>query len=193
MRFRMPDLHALAAQPTPRSDEAAGHIARRIAPAWGFAVYGVPYAFFAVMVGTAIAIAIALPLGALLHVSKPVLGPISEGLMGVGFVVAWWPYVRWVRRRRAAARELGRTGVLVTGTVATHAGDRAVQLALSLIRMGIKWSRVTFEHEGTEHRLLVAFARQPPNGTRCDLVFAPGAPYALVIQGRGIPCRVRTS
>lgn len=189
----MADLRALAAQPPPRSDEAARAIARRIAPAWGFAAYGVLYAFGAVLFGLVVALAVALPLGAVLHPARSVLGDISDAAMAAGFVAAWWPFVRWVQRRRAAAREIGRSGVLVTGTVATRAGDQAVQLALALIRIRFRWSRVEFLHADQAHQLLVAFARQPPNGARYDLVFAPGAAYALVLDGRsGIPCRVRT-
>lgn len=176
-----------------RSDETVELLAKRIEPTIGFVVYGVVFFFvssFPALFGGVIG---ALVMHAIGFAQEAVATQVVALVMSIVFwVIAWIPYVRWARRRRAAARTIVRTGALCDAIVATSTTDRIAQLA---VRVAINaagsagltqtWERVVFAHAGLEYAGVAPFDKQPEAGTQTSVLFSPTARYALAFAPSG--------
>ncbi len=176
-----------------RSDETVELMTRRIEPTIGFVVYGVVCFFvssFPALFGGVIA---ALVMHAVGFAKEDMATQVVALVMSIVFwVLAWIPYVRWVKRKRAAARAIVRTGVLVGATVATSSNDRIAQLS---VRTAINaagsagvaqtWERVELASTGLGYATVAPFDARPQPGAATQVLFAPMAPYALAFSPAG--------
>jgi hypothetical protein len=106
--------------------------------------------------------------------------------------LAWIPYVRWVVRKRAAARTIIQTGMLCDASVVTSPGDRIAPLA---VRTAINaagsagvaqaWERVELAGAGRGYATVAPFDTRPEPGAITTVLFAPTAPYALAFSPAG--------
>ncbi len=109
------DLHLVRSQAVPRDDATARRVAARISPASGFVLYGVVY--FLIGAGSIYVFALFLAVLGFAHLLDQVPIPswalaVSAVAAGAPFALSWWPYLSWVKHRRADGRILGREGTL---------------------------------------------------------------------------------
>jgi hypothetical protein len=196
------DLWYLESTAVPRPDDVCERFAAKIEPWWGFAVYGALYMFPAfVLAGMA-----TLPVFLLGHAvgakGATWVNAIALVVALAAFSLAWWPFARWIQRRRRAALPLVRDGELVTGVVADKYAGPVGQVAkrvaadLAVGRTGMKFYRVQLSHAGEQYLLQVPIAAYsvPAVGTPVTVLYRPSAPYALVIDpvtNKATPVRVR--
>ena len=176
-----------------RSDETVELLAKRIEPTISFVVYGVVVFFvssFPALFGGVIASLIMHAVG---FAKEAVATQVVAFVMSIVFwVIAWIPYVRWARRKRAAARSIIRTGVLCEATVETSTSDRLAPLAVRAAinaagsaGLAQRWDRVVFEHAGVAYAGVAPFDHEPEQGTQTPVLFAPEAPAALAFSPIG--------
>ncbi|MEO8846304.1 MAG: hypothetical protein ABI591_26800, partial [Kofleriaceae bacterium] len=113
-------------------------------------------------------------------------------LLIAGWALGWWPFVWWARRKRRRAREVIRDGAMCAAVVATSKTDRMAQVAARVAMAatgqsmgGVHWERVEFDHDGIGYAGVAPFDRRPPNGTPTQVLFKPGAKYALAFSPSG--------
>ena len=187
------DLWYIETASVPRHDEVCDRFVRRIAPWWGFAVYGVVYAVVSMLAFIAflcVGLAVGAALGA---VDKSIAINVSGFAFGLpAFALVWWHFVRWVKRRRGAARPLIRDGELVQGVVIDPFAGSAVEVArriatdFAMSRAGVKFYRVSVQH-GVDHHVLripLTSAAPEPNSS-ITVLFNPATKYALVFDRAG--------
>ncbi|MDB4961904.1 MAG: hypothetical protein JWP01_1903 [Myxococcales bacterium] len=138
-------ISALIQTPAPRPDAIAIAGGRKLFPTWQAVLVGAPVGVIAAsMLGLVAALAVALPLGAV--VGKPLppwFGRMSEAVMVVGALLGIWLVVRWMRGRRAHFVELVRSGSVVpafdvaatglAGALGTRAGKTVARVALGAV------------------------------------------------------------
>ena len=179
----------------PRPDDICDRYVRRIAPWWGFAAYAVIYLFVALMTFTA-GMFLGIGLGTALGAAKGSTSMFAFALVAglAMFVLPWWHFARWMKRRRAEARPLVRDGKLVPGVVLDAFAGSALEVAgsvatnLALARFaGLKFYRVGIEHAGTQHVLKLPIARSavPATDTPMTALFHSTMKYALVFDAAG--------
>jgi hypothetical protein len=157
-------------------------------PAWGFFVYGALYLFAAFVMSGVPVLALGL-----------VLGPLAKGADSTGrmvlvlvvwvgaFVLSWWPFARWVSRRREGARRLFRDGEVIPAVVGTvhHITIRGTPLTRATL---------TFEAKGRARSAVLSIAGFPKAlepGATISVLFADGGPYAAgFVDGRAIAAKV---
>lgn len=190
----MADLVDFETSSTPRPDAVCKHYVRRIEPIWGFVVYGVLW-YFVAFVFFALGCAPGFILGAIVG-AKGATWVTVVGLTGgvIAFVLAWIPYVRWARRKRARSMPLIRDGELVEGRVFDRMSGPGIQIAkrvatdFALSQIGAKYFRVALEHAGQQRMLTVpnpTFGGTSSAGTELPVLFHPDCSYALVFDPRG--------
>jgi len=98
--------------------------AGRLFPIWQALLIGVPIGLIAASIfGLALALVVALPLGAVIGPSKPSwFGHVSEAVAVGGAAVGLWLVMRWLRGRRAGFATLVRTGELLPAEEVEKAG-----------------------------------------------------------------------
>ena len=189
------DLWYFETTPAPRPDDLCERYAARVAPWWGFAVYALAYLFVGLFAFTA-GIFLAIGVKELLGVRDgSTLATVLAYTFGfAAFALSWWPFARWVKRRRGAAMPLIRDGKLIDGVVLDKFSGRALDVvgrvatdyAMSQVG-GIKFFRVAIDSAGEEHVLKIPITtwRVPPPGTMLKVLFNPAATYALVFHETG--------
>jgi hypothetical protein len=190
----MADLVDFEVSDPPRAPDVCKHYVRRIEPLWGFVVYGVLWyfvAFVAFAIGCAPGFLLGNAVGAKGALWVTVLG-LTGG--GIAFLLAWIPFVRWAKRRRARTLPLIRDGVLLEGSVFNNMSGPGLAAAGRIVtdfavgQLGVKFYRVTVEHEGMPHMLHVpnpTFGGRPAPGTTLPVLFHPDVAHALVFDQRG--------
>jgi hypothetical protein len=194
-RKRRGDLWYFETSSVPRPDDVCARYVGLVAPWWGFAAYGFLYFFVAMVAFLA---------GMLLAIGvKEVLG-FADGSTGAqvlawvfsvaAFVLSWWPFARWVKRRRAAAYPLLREGELVDGIVVSNLAGRPMEVAsrvaadFAVARVGgIRFYRVAVTHAGGRVllKLPVTKTSAPAPDTKLTVLFKPQLKYALVFDLAG--------
>jgi hypothetical protein len=167
-------------------------LSRRVEPTFGFVIYGVIYLFLSSFAAVAGGLLGALVCAGLGMTKDTTPFDVIVFVLSIGvWAVSWWPYVRWVRRKRDNARSLVREGVLCDAIVATSKTDRAAQLAMKLA-MGlagtgttVRWERVVFEHRGHKYAGVAPFDSSPGQGAACHVLFHPLAKYSLAFSPSG--------
>ena len=190
----MADLADFKVVETPRPPEVCKRYVRRVEPLWGFVVYGVLWyfvAFVAFAIGIIPGFAFGNAVGAKGALWVQILGFVGGG---IAFVLAWIPYVRWAKRKRARTLPLIRDGVLLEGSVFNNMSGPGLAAAGRVVtdfavgQLGVKFYRVTVEHNGMPHMLHVpnpGFGERPAPGTTLPVLFHPGVAHALVFDQRG--------
>jgi hypothetical protein len=183
---------AFVAAEAPRPDSMCAHYVRRIEPWYGFVVYGVLY-YFAAFVCFAIGCIPGFALGAAVG-QKGALWVLILGLAGGGaaFVLAWWGFARWVKRKRARALPLVRDGALIEGRVFDRFSGGAGKVAVRVVtdyavgQIGVKFYRVQLTGEHAMRMLHVpVHAGQASPGTAVTVLFHAECSHALVFDGAG--------
>jgi hypothetical protein len=185
--------HAASSVATP--DDLCARYAGVIAPWWGFAAYGFLYFFVAMfffLAGVLLAIGVKELIGAPDGGTVAWLLAWSFGL--AAFALSWWPFARWVKRRRAVAYPLIRDGELVKGVVLGKLAGRPMEVASRLAADfalssvgGIKFYRVEVEHAGVRYVLKLPITKWqvPAANTQVSVLFLPKAKYAIVFDHAG--------
>lgn len=169
-----------------RDDELVRRFARRIEPTFGFVAYGILWLYVGLIAGVAVAFALAYPAWLVFGDDSRVVVVAAYVGATIGFVLGWWPFARWAKRKRDRARGVIRDGVLCEAKVATGLADRVASVAVQLaMRGGMHWERVAFEHDGKTYSCVAPFPSRPAVGTVAHVLFAPGAKYALAFSPAG--------
>lgn len=197
---RKDDLFQFESTPVPRPADLCARYAGKVAPLWGFAVYGVLWFFVAftmfalgMIPGYALGAAVGSQGAGWVHV----LGFAGGVVM---FVLAWVLYVRWAKRKRSSTLPLIRDGVVVEGRVFNkYAGPklevaRRVVTDLIVRRLGVRIYRVEVTHGGMRYMLHVpepTLSATPAPGTVMRALFHTASPHALVFDAKGKATVVR--
>jgi hypothetical protein len=189
------DLWYFETTSAPRPDDLCARYVGKIAPWWGFAVYGIAFlvlAWLLLVVGVLLGIGVSSVLG----VAKgSTLAGVFAWTFGVAtFALSWWPFARWVKRRRGAALPLLRDGELIDGVVVDKfagsaldvVGRVATDYVVSQIG-GVKFYRVAIEHGGQQHMLKIPISSWsiPAARTNLKVLFNPATKYVLVFDEAG--------
>lgn len=187
----MTDFEKVQTTQTPRPDDLCWRLARRLAPAWGFAMYGVLYLVTVANAGAAAAgFCCGYLLSLVLHV-KPWPDwavALTLTIAALGFAVSWLPFRAWVRRRRGEFRELIRRGTLVDGQVVQA-------LTLTLQGAPITRGKISFTEEGRAITVTTSFGAFLDSfvvGATQPVLYHPGARFAVAfpLAGRAAAARV---
>lgn len=189
-RATMTELVRLREAPCPRDAKLCKLVAQRISPAWGFVAYGVLYFFFVPMLAFVGGL-----MGGMVALSSIVGKPLPPWaavfciVLGVvGFVLGWWPFAVWVRRRRREGFRLGEQGVLTEGTVVVSFRGHV---------RGAPFTRATLavEHDGKGYSVITSIGGHPTEfdkGRMVPVLLLPGSKYAaaFALSGRTTGARV---
>ncbi len=192
------DLATFKDTEAPRAAELCRKYSRRVDPWWGFVAYGILW-FFGTFVAFGIGVIGGVSLGRAAGGAKGSLPVTALGIaLGVtAFVIAWIPFVRWAKRRRAKSLPLIRDGVIVEGRVfdpkAQSHVDRAKRLVGDYVvgQIGVKFYRVTIEHAGMARMVHIpaqSFGPPPAPGGSLPVLFHPACAHVLVFDQRGKAC-----
>ena len=180
----MDDLTALRAEP--RDAALVLRLGRRLVPAWGFIAYGALYSFLAIGVGVAAMVGAAVVFGGA-NVGRP--GPLwfqvlSRAVALGAFALSWWPFARWVKRRRSDAYRLFTHGRFFDARVVS--GQQIVFRGAPLTR-----AKLCFTDGERTREVAVSLAGHPPeivigavlpmlveSSCRCSAVFIGGRAVA---------------
>ena len=172
----------------PRSAAAIEKIRGRFAPWWGFAVYGVFWAFLA---GTVIAVLV----GAALQLLR--LDPDSGGIglwlvsWAISYAIVAPLFTRWVVRRRRYVTKLARDGALVHAKIVSRRRRWLVAFLLRLGRRAHKTQLFAVADDFGTYRVVIPGAHHPFDGGTIDLIVHAEVREALALAPDGVPAIAR--
>jgi len=193
----MPDFNmdSLTSNPPPRDPAFCSAMTGRFAPWYGFLGFGVLWFFVAGGVtGVALLLEVLILSGVVSQ--KPFPEWIGWLLMLgalVTFILAWWPFARFVRRHRGEARRLFRDGQVLPGTFEPpDLVSAGAVFNLSARTRGTR-ANIRFVVQEAPHTAEL-FSSRPLDvspTTPCSVLFEPGCPYVAVYPREGgfVPAR----
>jgi hypothetical protein len=177
----------------PRTAAAVKKILGRFAPWWGFAVYGVFWAFLA---GTVIAVIVGAVLE-LLHRPDPDADPKAIGLWLVNWAISYAIvaplFTRWVVHRRRYLARLARDGTLVHAKIVSRRRRWLVAFLLRLGRRAHKTQLLAVAGDFGTYRVAIAGNDDPFEDGAIDLIVHAEMREALALAPAGVPAIARRS
>jgi hypothetical protein len=174
------DLEAIRLASAPREDALVRRLAARIDSVGGFIAYGILWLFAALIISQAALIGTLWFVQQILHSPPWSATAVLVGWL-LGFALAWWPFVAWVRRRRAAARRLFREGVMLEGTLLS------VDF-LTLKGAPFTRARFGFQHGGDRREATLSVAEHDHGlvaGGSIPVLFVGGYRYCAAFPSNG--------
>ncbi|PKN47372.1 MAG: hypothetical protein CVU59_03085 [Deltaproteobacteria bacterium HGW-Deltaproteobacteria-17] len=195
----MPDFNmdSLTSNPPPRDPAFCSVMTGHFAPWYGFLGFGVLWFFVAgAVTGVALLLEVLILSGVVSQKPFPAwIGWLLTLGALVTFLLAWWPFARFVRRHRGEARRLFRDGQVLAGTFEPpDLLSIGAVFNMSARTRGTR-ARVRFDVEGISHTAEF-FSSRPIDvspARPCSVLFEPGCPYVAVVPREGgfVPARWR--
>jgi len=183
------EVDALTFDPPPRDPRFCSVMTGHFSPWYGFLGFGVLWFFIAGgITGVALLLEVLLLSGVISTRPFPAwIGWLLTLGSLVTFILAWWPFARFVRRHRGQARRLFRDGQVLAGTFEPpDLVSAGAVFNLSARTRGTR-AKIRFVVEDASHTAEL-FSTRPLDvspTTPCSVLFEPGCPYVAVYPREG--------